>query len=71
MNREKEQYEFTGRSASFYNPVETEQDIQAVAQRVAQFIMAGQRRGELDGVKVQIMEAETTADSPQSGSDPS
>lgn len=47
----------TGRSAQFYAPVEAEPDIEAIAQRVAQFVAVGWQRGELDAVQVTMREA--------------
>jgi hypothetical protein len=52
----------TGRSAQFHAPVDDEQDVQAVAQRVAQFLVAGLERGEIDAVQVQMVEAKREPD---------
>jgi len=47
----------TGRSARFYAPLESEEDVQAIAQRVAQYCMAGLEREEADKVQVVVQEA--------------
>jgi len=47
----------TGRSAQFYAPVGSEDDVEAIAQRVAQFVAVGMQRGELDGVQITMQEA--------------
>lgn len=49
----------TGRSARFYAPIESEDDIEAIAQRVAQFVAVGWQRGELDAVQVTMQEGNT------------
>lgn len=57
-SREDAGAEYTGRGASFYCPVEDEMDVEAVAQRVAQFVAVGWQRDELDGVKIQMREVQ-------------
>jgi hypothetical protein len=51
----------TGRSAQFYAPVGSEDDVEAIAQRVAQFVAVGMQRGELDGVQITMQEASRDA----------
>ena len=47
----------TGRSARFYAPLESEEDIQAIAQRIAQYCMAAYERGEADAMQISVQEA--------------
>lgn len=49
----------TGRSATFYAPLETRDDVQAIAQRVAQNCLSALERKDADAVKVTVIEAET------------
>lgn len=49
----------TGRSARFYEPLESEDDVQAIAQRVAQHCAVALQRGEADFIQVAIQEAES------------
>jgi len=53
----------TGRSAQFYAPVRDDADVEAIAQRVAQFVAVGMQRGELDGVQITMQEATRKASS--------
>lgn len=64
MTRENQVQEATptGRSAEFYAPVDDQEDVQAVAQRVAQFVLAGLERDEMDAVQVQMIEAKQDPD---------
>jgi hypothetical protein len=64
MTRENQVQEAvpTGRSAEFYAPVDDEQDVQAAAQRVAQFILVGLERDEMDAVQVTMIEAKRESD---------
>jgi len=48
----------TGRSARFYEPLETEDDVEAIAQRVAQHCAVALQREEADMVQVMVQEAE-------------
>jgi len=48
----------TGRSARFYEPLETEDDVEAIAQRVAQHCAVALQRKEADMVQVMIQEAQ-------------
>lgn len=47
----------TGRSARFYAPIESEADIEAIAQRVAQHCAVSLQRDEADVVQVVVQEA--------------
>jgi hypothetical protein len=55
--------ESTGRSAQFYAPVRDDADVEAIAQRVAQFVAVGMQRDELDGVQITMQEATREASS--------
>jgi acyl dehydratase len=59
----------TGRSARFYAPVTSEDDIEAIAQRVAQFVAVGMQRGELDGVQITMQEASRDDDGTGDGAE--
>lgn len=47
----------TGRSARFYEPLENEADVEAIAQRVAQHCAVALQRDEADAIQVSIQEA--------------
>lgn len=49
----------TGRSARFYEPLENESDVEAIAQRVAQHCAVALQREEADAVQVSIQEAKS------------
>lgn len=46
----------TGRSAKFYAPLDDEQDVEAIAQRVAQHCAVALQRGEADAIQVVVKE---------------
>jgi len=48
----------TGRTARFYAPLESEADVEAIAQRVAQHCAVSLQREEANFIQVQIQEAE-------------
>jgi len=47
----------TGRSARFYAPLESEDDVEAIAQRVAQHCAVALQRSEADSIQVVVQEA--------------
>lgn len=47
----------TGRSARFYAPLQTEADVEAIAQRVAQHCAVALQRSEADAIQVVVQEA--------------
>lgn len=47
----------TGRSARFYAPLENEDDVEAIAQRVAQHCAVALQRDEADSIQVVVQEA--------------
>ena len=49
---------YSGRSASFRSPMRDEQDIQAVAERIAQYLGGAMRDDSISGVEVHLREVE-------------
>lgn len=47
----------TGRSARFYAPLDSEDDVEAIAQRVAQHCAVALQRSEADSIQVVVQEA--------------
>jgi len=47
----------TGRSARFYAPLESEDDVEAIAQRVAQHCAVALQRSEADSIQIIVQEA--------------
>lgn len=52
-----EQARPTGRTARFYAPLESEDDVEAIAQRVAQHCAVALQRSEADSIQVVVQEA--------------
>jgi len=48
----------TGRSARFYAPLESEDDVEAIAQRVAQHCAVALQRSEADCIQIVVQEAD-------------
>jgi len=53
------QSEATGRSARFYGPLNSEDDVEAISQRVAQHCAVALQRNEADTIQVTIREGTT------------
>jgi len=54
---DSESAEPTGRSARFYAPLDSDSDVEAIAQRVAQHCAVALQRSEADMVQVSVQEA--------------
>lgn len=54
-----EQSQPTGRSAQFYGPLNSEDDVEAISQRVAQHCAVALQRNEADTIQVTIREGTT------------
>lgn len=52
----------TGRSARFYAPLDNEDDVEAIAQRVAQHCAVALQRKEADTIQVVVQEASTNGE---------
>lgn len=56
---ETEKSKPTGRAARFYAPLHTEDDVEAIAQRVAQHCAVALQRSEADAVQVAVREEDS------------